>query len=161
MAILLANSGDPDQTPRSAASDLGLHCLPITFLVVSRLQWVKINQNPSLMQSLQNHMYKMRLNRIFGLGEALLMNIHNVCLNGEIKRFYPRIFTKYSLTSPLIYLQAHSSMLTAPSLGVVMFSGHGLHSKFRPGTSLYVPLSHFSQIGLVPLTSISFCPTLQ
>ena len=25
-----ANSGDFDQTPRSAASDLGLHCLPVT-----------------------------------------------------------------------------------------------------------------------------------
>ena len=24
-----ANSEDPDQTPRSAASDLGLHCLPV------------------------------------------------------------------------------------------------------------------------------------
>ena len=41
MAKLFANSGDPDQTPRSAASDLGLHCLPITLLQVSRLQWVK------------------------------------------------------------------------------------------------------------------------
>ena len=40
MAKLFANSGDPDQTPRSAASDLGLHCLPITLLRVSRLQWV-------------------------------------------------------------------------------------------------------------------------
>ena len=40
MAELFANSGDPDQTPRSAASDLGLHCLPITHLRVSRLQWV-------------------------------------------------------------------------------------------------------------------------
>ena len=30
-AELFANSGDPDQTPRSAASDLGLHCLLITF----------------------------------------------------------------------------------------------------------------------------------
>ena len=28
MAKLFANSGDPDQTPHSAASDLGLHCLP-------------------------------------------------------------------------------------------------------------------------------------
>ena len=27
-----ANSGDPDQTPRSAASDLCLHCLPVTRL---------------------------------------------------------------------------------------------------------------------------------
>ena len=31
MAKLFANSGDHDQTPRSAASDLGLHCLPIPF----------------------------------------------------------------------------------------------------------------------------------
>ena len=30
MVELFANSGDPDQTPRSAACDLGLHCLPIT-----------------------------------------------------------------------------------------------------------------------------------
>ena len=42
MAELFASSGDPDQTPRSAASDLGLHCLPVTPLGVSRLQWVKI-----------------------------------------------------------------------------------------------------------------------
>ena len=35
-------SGEPDQTPRSVASDLGLHCLPITLLRVSRLQWVNI-----------------------------------------------------------------------------------------------------------------------
>ena len=27
--MLLANSGDPDQTPHHAASDLGLHCLPM------------------------------------------------------------------------------------------------------------------------------------
>ena len=40
MVELFANSGDPDQTPRSAASDLGLHCLPITLLGVTRLQWV-------------------------------------------------------------------------------------------------------------------------
>ena len=29
MVKLFVNSEDPDQTPRSAASDLGLHCLPI------------------------------------------------------------------------------------------------------------------------------------
>ena len=44
MAKLFANSGDPDQTPHSAASDLGLHCLPITLLRVSRLQWVKLDK---------------------------------------------------------------------------------------------------------------------
>ena len=39
MVALYANSGDPDQTLGSEASDLGLHCL--TLLGVSRLQWVK------------------------------------------------------------------------------------------------------------------------
>ena len=41
MAKLFANSGDTDQMPHSAASDLGLHCLPNTLLEVSRIQWVK------------------------------------------------------------------------------------------------------------------------
>ena len=40
MAKLFANSEDPDQTLHSVASDLDLHCLPITLLRVSRLQWV-------------------------------------------------------------------------------------------------------------------------
>ena len=37
MAKLLANSGDPDQTPPSATSDLVMHCLPITLFGLSRL----------------------------------------------------------------------------------------------------------------------------
>ena len=43
MVELFVNSGDPDQTPppRSVASDLGLHCLPVTLLEDSRLQKVK------------------------------------------------------------------------------------------------------------------------
>ena len=41
MAKLFANCGNPDQMPHSAASDLDLHCLSITHLGVSRLQWVK------------------------------------------------------------------------------------------------------------------------
>ena len=39
MAKLFANSGDPEQTLHSA-SDLALHCLLVTLLGVSRLQWV-------------------------------------------------------------------------------------------------------------------------
>ena len=41
MAKLIANNGDPDQTPRFAASDLDQHCLQITHLGISRLQWIK------------------------------------------------------------------------------------------------------------------------
>ena len=43
MVELFANIGDPDQTPHSAASDLGLHCLLINLLRVSRLQRVNIS----------------------------------------------------------------------------------------------------------------------
>ena len=32
MAKLFANSGDPDHMSHSAASDMGLNCLPITLL---------------------------------------------------------------------------------------------------------------------------------
>ena len=39
---LFANSGEPDQMPQNVASDLVLPCLPITFLGVSRLKWVKL-----------------------------------------------------------------------------------------------------------------------
>ena len=42
MVKLFANREDPDQTPHDAASDLGLHCLPVTLLRVSWLQWVKV-----------------------------------------------------------------------------------------------------------------------
>ena len=42
MAEVCANSEDPDQTPHSAVSDLGLHCLSNTLLGVSRLQWFRI-----------------------------------------------------------------------------------------------------------------------
>ena len=32
MVELFANSGDPDQMPHYVASDLGLHCLPVTLV---------------------------------------------------------------------------------------------------------------------------------
>ena len=43
MVELFANSGDPDQMPHSVASDLGLHCLPVTRLGLSSNQWVKVS----------------------------------------------------------------------------------------------------------------------
>ena len=41
MEKLLANTVDPDQTLQYLAPDLGLHCLPMTYLWVSRQEWVK------------------------------------------------------------------------------------------------------------------------
>ena len=37
---MLANTVDPDQAPHDVVSDLGLHCLSLTLLRVSRLEWV-------------------------------------------------------------------------------------------------------------------------
>ena len=39
---MLANSDTPDQTPRSVASDLGLHCLHMSHKKYARLKLVKI-----------------------------------------------------------------------------------------------------------------------
>ena len=41
MAKPFAHNGDPDQMPICAACDLGMHCLPITLLEVSGLQWAR------------------------------------------------------------------------------------------------------------------------
>ena len=42
MAELFANRGDADQRLHSVASELGLHCLPVTQLGVSSLQRVNV-----------------------------------------------------------------------------------------------------------------------
>ena len=49
-----ANSVDPDQTPRSAASDQGLHCLPMSLLWDARLKWVNQHTNKNELQLLRN-----------------------------------------------------------------------------------------------------------
>ena len=54
MDKLFANSGDPDQTPHSAASDLGQHCLSIIYLGVSR---------PKLLAVLESHGFLGALHR--------------------------------------------------------------------------------------------------
>ena len=41
-SLLDANGADPDQTPRSAASDLGLHCLQMSLLWDTWYKWAKI-----------------------------------------------------------------------------------------------------------------------
>ena len=42
ISVFNENNVDPDQTPRSAASDLALHYLSVILLGVSRLKWVKV-----------------------------------------------------------------------------------------------------------------------
>ena len=40
ISVLNANRVDPDQTPRSAASDLDIYYLPMSLLRDARLKWV-------------------------------------------------------------------------------------------------------------------------
>ena len=42
---ILINSGDPDQTLRSVASDLVLHCLSMSHKKDVRLKWAKTNSH--------------------------------------------------------------------------------------------------------------------
>ena len=42
MSEFNANSVDTDQTSHSAASDLGLYCLPMSLLWDPRLKWVNV-----------------------------------------------------------------------------------------------------------------------
>ena len=42
MSVFNANSVDPEQIPQYAASDLGVHCLPMSILWDARHRWVKV-----------------------------------------------------------------------------------------------------------------------
>ena len=53
-----ANSMDSDQTPRYAASDLGLHCLPVSLLWNARHKWVNQDGPQSRSTSFSRHQKK-------------------------------------------------------------------------------------------------------
>ena len=59
ISVFIANSADPDQTPRCAASDLGLHYFQITLLGVSRLKWVKTCRGNRMVKNIRDliHIY--------------------------------------------------------------------------------------------------------
>ena len=44
-SVINANRVEPNQTPRSAASDMGLHCLPVSILGDARHKWINSKQH--------------------------------------------------------------------------------------------------------------------
>ena len=49
---MLANSVNPDQTPHHVASDLGLHCFPVTIFMGFQVRsvlliWIRVGQGPT------------------------------------------------------------------------------------------------------------------
>ena len=59
MVKIFANSEDPNQTPQNAASDLGLHCLPITLFVGPRTNMSQVSAHAT------NIFYCHCLNKLF------------------------------------------------------------------------------------------------
>ena len=81
--VLNTNSVDPDQTLYSAASDLGLHCLPKSLLLCARHEWVNF-----MMKTASNSMREVT-NFAMG-GNQILIHIllcslvsSHVCLIGD------------------------------------------------------------------------------
>ena len=94
MAKLFANSGDPDQMPHSAASDLGLHCLPFTLLGVSRLQWVK-----SFSSSIHFEMFSVKT-KWASACKTDLKHTHNVQI--QIVMHMSKVSSRPSLSSSIL-----------------------------------------------------------
>ena len=61
MAKLFANSGDLDRMSHSVASDLGLKCLPITLLRVSRVKWVNVSEYSHVLNLASNEIQSLDL----------------------------------------------------------------------------------------------------
>ena len=85
MAKLFANSGDPDQKPHSAASDLGLHRLPITLLgVYSGLKLLRNDLN------LMFYLLKIEFLQYIGFMKNMpLMKVFRRTTTNFSKRFLP------------------------------------------------------------------------
>ena len=77
MVELFGKSGDPDLTLCSAESSLGLHCLPVTLLGVSRLQWVKERSAEDFMRGIYNDGYVI----FYFFFKAYVVVTHLICLS--------------------------------------------------------------------------------
>ena len=63
---LWSNSGEHDQTPRSVASDLVLHCLPMAHKKEAKLKWVKT--------TLYQRLFRRHVPSIFSSNEVILIS---------------------------------------------------------------------------------------
>ena len=85
--VLNANSVDPDQTPRSVASDLGLHCLPMSLLWDARHKWATYSVSQTRVG-----------NKYLNENTMFFIRVHSVCHSVDasqgpevIKLFYAQL----------------------------------------------------------------------
>ena len=92
MAKLFANSEDPDQMLHSAMSDLDLHCLPVTLLGVSQLQWVKLSLKANSVDGILKYFFLFLENRVDILCK-LSDNLQEMStlFSGKYKKIYQKV----------------------------------------------------------------------
>ena len=95
------NRGDPDPMPYSVASDLALHCLPITLLRASILQWVKSRFRERYQNSQFTHGH-INLSKIFFFRMLPAAIVISSCL--FVLRFYGPVNPMESCPVPSVYL---------------------------------------------------------
>ena len=124
MVELFANSGDLDQTLHSVAYDLGQHCLPVSCLGVSSLQWVKVKQDVSRSVMISN------VQRSFSYQRCLVVSF---CLSVLFRVYKLSLHWKYSATTLTL-----STLWVLPDKLLVIFSyfspniGFDLSCKLSP-----------------------------
>ena len=106
MHELNVNSVDPDQTPHSVASDLGLYCLLVSLLFDARFKWVK-------------HL------------KAFIMSSHRGEVTGQDSRYF--LMSAYIYISEDILMPLHCCFnfnfyhfLGGKSMGLFFFFQNGL-----------------------------------
>ena len=81
----MANSGDLDETPHSAASHVGLHCLLRHVCPNSYKSKYDRFVLPNLLKVLrETGLYKQCIGRADA--EAPLTSTHNICFHGEVRK---------------------------------------------------------------------------
>ena len=105
MAKLFANSGDPDQRPCSAASNLGLHCLPVNRLGVSRLQWVNMKEAEDRLVICFDWLFTIepKKNYYSRAKEKLHQNFHKVVVHMIVIDQWNHIVRLYEIQVRVIY----------------------------------------------------------
>ena len=124
--ILLANSGDPDQTQPSVASDLGLHGLSVSHKKVARLIWVKLKKCTK-MKAVRVVMYQLRHKAIFK--QCSLHVQYNLCKTTALKKG-KNAFQEQSL------LKVHAKCIAECSNGSIL-------QYFRPSLSYHLSLGPY------------------
>ena len=132
MTTLFANSADPDQTPQNAASDQGLHCLPVILLVVCERSYVTHTNTKQMCSTCVQLYAYVTVTFVY---ECHMSNL-TVCKHYEI-------FTSYKLQSKIDTVGlCRQDVATGQALHwSPLISPHFTLNGVKPGQMLYSRLS--------------------